>query len=326
MDTKDIKQNGQCGKCVTNLLSVLESMNSRPKVLLDAMGVTMNNSNGSNTSFWQVAKDGSGVRINIPHIKKPVYDSTNTGINSVGFGGTSLSRPLHGSSIDETNDSNNDREKGTKDSDSSSSSQSSTFEVFKTFRDHLPGSSSRTVATSPSPSTEIDTTVDDAKKYLSLKIDCMKCSTEGPEGNARAFVKGPDPLSITLCSNRLEGVKNIEEVLVHELIHVFDVHSRKWDLTDCHTLAKSEVRAAREAECADNNLSFTKRYCVQEKARLATGNMFPKTGRDCVGKVFEEAMKDYAPFPNEMGPTDEKKNDERQNMIRGRVFKSSYKY
>ena len=112
--------------------------------------------------------------------------------------------------------------------------------------------------------------------------------------------------------------------MVHELIHVYDVHSRKWDLFDCETLAKSEVRAARDAECANTSLNFTKRFCVRDRARVATTNMFPEKGGDCVGKVFEEALKDYAPFTSDAGFND-KSRRQRQNTISGRVFQSSYK-
>jgi len=134
-----------------------------------------------------------------------------------------------------------------------------------------------------------------------MEIQCSWCGDEGPEGSARAFVKGPDPMSITLCANRLQSLEEVEEVLVHELIHVYDVRVRKGsdalDLRQCDQLAYSEVRAAREAECF-NSSRFTKAYCVRDRAAVATSNMFPKDGRHCVAQVYEEAMKDLSPFNN----------------------------
>lgn len=100
-------------------------------------------------------------------------------------------------------------------------------------------------------------------------------------------------------------------------MHVYDVHYRNWDLTNCYTLAKSEVRAAREAECADASLSFTKRYCAKEKARVATKNMFPDLGNKCVAAVFEEAMADKAPF------FDKERSQSDENTA-GRSFQSTY--
>lgn len=68
------------------------------------------------------------------------------------------------------------------------------------------------------------------------------------------------------------------------------------DLRDCRQLARSEVRAAREAECRNSFAQFTANICVKEKATIATRNMFPEEGRKCVCDVFEEAMNDMAPF------------------------------
>ena len=68
------------------------------------------------------------------------------------------------------------------------------------------------------------------------------------------------------------------------------------DLRQCHSLAYSEVRAAREAECDSSLTNFTKGICVKDKAGVATGNMFPDGGRGCVCDVFEVAMADLAPL------------------------------
>merc|ERR1712113_708287 len=37
-------------------------------------------------------------------------------------------------------------------------------------------------------------------QHIPLSITCKVCGTEGPEGSSRAYVSGPSPLSITLCS------------------------------------------------------------------------------------------------------------------------------
>mmetsp|Transcript_64432 Transcript_64432/g.77392 ORF Transcript_64432/g.77392 Transcript_64432/m.77392 type:complete len:217 (+) Transcript_64432:228-878(+) len=50
----------------------------------------------------------------------------------------------------------------------------------------------------------------------SIKIEFRPCSDDGAEGGARAFVAGPDPLSMVICTNRLSCVEEAElsEVLV----------------------------------------------------------------------------------------------------------------
>ena len=91
----------------------------------------------------------------------------------------------------------------------------------------------------------------------------------------------------------------MEEALVHELVHVHDVLVKKLNLRDCHDLAYSEVRAAREAECHSFYTSFFKnssKWCIRERAKTATESMFPKEGGKCVDDVFRRAFEDEEPF------------------------------
>ena len=140
-------------------------------------------------------------------------------------------------------------------------------------------------------------TVNSSTDFESLKIECRPCSNTGPESGARAFVMGPSPLSIILCSNRLSyhDSTEMEQVLVHELVHVYDIRVHQLDLRSCENLAYSEVRAARDAECKDAWLAG--RYCVPNKAYMATANLFPpKEAKACMARVFDDAMADTAPL------------------------------
>ncbi|KAL7475385.1 hypothetical protein ACHAW6_001302 [Cyclotella cf. meneghiniana] len=130
-----------------------------------------------------------------------------------------------------------------------------------------------------------------------VTIECQTCGFDTrAEAGARAYVRGPDPLGIVLCSNRLATQGEVDEVLIHELIHVYDIVAQNMDLRRCRSLAYSEVRAARDAECSASLTSFTRNMCAKEKATLATKNMFPEEGRGCVCDVFEEAIRDVAPL------------------------------
>jgi hypothetical protein len=86
----------------------------------------------------------------------------------------------------------------------------------------------------------------------------------------------------------------------------------------CQDLARSEVRAAREAECHYNATATTDntdtatatissapaewwfahswRDCVRQKAIRSTSLMCPTTAAQCVDAVFTEAMADTAPL------------------------------
>lgn len=129
-----------------------------------------------------------------------------------------------------------------------------------------------------------------------LKILCRPCSNIGPEGGARAVLIDSVPLEVVLCTNRL-NTKDIEEVLVHELIHVYDYTNRRCDLSTCEGLAFTEVRAAREAECNQFfPFQWLKKQCVRNNSTRSTANLFPNDAAKCVDTVLEKAMLDHAPF------------------------------
>jgi hypothetical protein len=160
-----------------------------------------------------------------------------------------------------------------------------------------------TSANTPAPPNNKDQLVqqqsDKDTNCESLQIECRPCASVGPESGARAFVMGPTPLSIVLCSNRLtyQTPEEMEQVLVHELVHIYDVRVQRLELRggNCENLAYSEVRAAREAECKDAWLAG--RYCIPQKAVQATANLFPAAqAKACMQRVFDAAMADTAPF------------------------------
>ncbi|CAB9504733.1 Mitochondrial inner membrane protease ATP23 homolog [Seminavis robusta] len=134
-----------------------------------------------------------------------------------------------------------------------------------------------------------------------IRIECRPCEETGPEQGARALIMGPNPLSIIACTNRLAVHDRAEmsEVLVHELVHAYDVRRLRLDFSDCESTAYSEVRAAREAECYTGSKwapTLLQEFCVKQRAIAATNNVFPTWGRKCVRSVFADAYKDPRPF------------------------------
>lgn len=131
---------------------------------------------------------------------------------------------------------------------------------------------------------------------LTIELKCRKCASTGPEGGARAFLMGPQPLSVILCHNRIDSEPTeISEILTHELIHLYDVQTLQLDLQECENLAYSEVRAAKAAECRGWSSNWQP-YCAKQKATNATHNLYPKEARSCVNRVFETAFNDNRPF------------------------------
>ena len=126
-------------------------------------------------------------------------------------------------------------------------------------------------------------------------LSCRKCKDTGAEGKSRALLLN-SPLEIVLCTNRLTK-DHYQEAITHELIHAFDFTTRRYDFSTCEGLARSEVRAAREAECAKEIHFFgIKNRCIQRKATKSTETLHPTNGEGCVRKVLFQAMRDLAPF------------------------------
>jgi hypothetical protein len=163
-------------------------------------------------------------------------------------------------------------------------------------------SSKATTTTNTNTNTNTNTCIEQEQEqeYEWLQVSCRTCTDQGPEGSARAFVMGPSPLSVVVCSNRLRArgrdnqLEEMREILTHELIHVYDVRKLLLDLRDCQNLAYSEVRAAREAEC--QSWFYGMRSCIRSKALTATNNMFPKEGQACLKRVFDAALADKRPL------------------------------
>lgn len=132
-------------------------------------------------------------------------------------------------------------------------------------------------------------------------VSCQDCSQTSRDVNqtTRAILRDTFPLEIAICCNRLNE-SEIEEVLVHELIHAYDYSGNRCDFSSCKGLAYSEVRAAREAECSKGYFpfEFMRQSCIRDCAIRSTSNLFPSAQSTiCVDAVLSEAMKDLQPLP-----------------------------
>ncbi|KAL7527367.1 hypothetical protein ACHAWF_002151 [Thalassiosira exigua] len=240
----------ECQKCRSYLTRALERVGSQPQSLLRALGVASHrNGNSERTTsnrLYEPTANGQGVMISLR--------------NSEGVVGGDLMSPdhMHGDQIPSSAsvDAQNANEEdpvtlGRRFTDAATLLADG---IRHSAEDLL---SDRAVPKggilSTSPAAEPDQPLESSRKGITtIAIECQKCGSETrAEAGARAYVRGPEPLSIVLCSNRLSSQREVDEALTHELVHIFDVHSRGMNLRDCRQLAYSEVRAAREAECSN---------------------------------------------------------------------------
>jgi len=110
-----------------------------------------------------------------------------------------------------------------------------------------------------------------------VPISCTDCGDIGPEGNAKALTR-IEPLEIEICRNRNSSAEDIEKSLVHELVHVFDYQTKRYDLFSCDGLASSEIRAAREAECSGRFMfNWSRERCIRQRAVASTAVRFEES-------------------------------------------------
>ena len=105
------------------------------------------------------------------------------------------------------------------------------------------------------------------------------------------------PPQVVLCSDQLPTKDFIDEVLRHELTHVYDFISSKCNMYECEGLAYSEVRAARNGECMGGiyTIPYFQKKCAMTKANKSTYNIFPLEGPACVQRVLDKAFEDHDP-------------------------------
>ncbi|GKY90837.1 hypothetical protein MPSEU_000056500 [Mayamaea pseudoterrestris] len=296
----------QCRSCVNLLKQVLQSADSKPSQLLASLF------NDESRLVWRAAPNG--IEVQIP-VEQQQQQST-------------VPRRLSRLHPPEVNDDIPVRPKAANTGITRPSMLSNIF------------ASEQQLATS-AVSDNATPTNNEQQPTEWMSVRCQPCKLTGPEGGARAFVMGPTPLSVVVCTNRLRSNvtsnswsnngdetttaaaaaarQEMEEILTHELVHVHDVRMLQLDLRDCESLAYSEVRAAREAECFSHSDSYatlqppatpawytlgmrsnknTKQSCASRTAETATSNLFPQRNmaKDCVNKVFDQAYGDARPF------------------------------
>lgn len=273
----------ECQSCFGYLSAALDRIGSRPRALLKEIGAVSPGDGGG--KFYRPSADGQGVLVDLKRRNPAVKSGTETALNTtVGREDGISQQPAEEEEFKVTL-----VRRLTKAANLLALQPDDVFEP-----EGVLTTSPAAVRHTKRPAADPGRGGDDV---TTIAIECRPCGTSSrAESGARAFVMGPEPLSIVLCSNRMSSQSEIEEVLVHELVHIYDVHSRDMDLRDCRTLAYSEVRSAREAECSGCLNSFFAGICTREKATVATRNIFPERARQCVASVFDDAFADHAPF------------------------------
>jgi len=132
-----------------------------------------------------------------------------------------------------------------------------------------------------------DSSCDSLKKGLV----CDFCSKQGTHQNTVAYYSADDK-KITLCHNRVDSKQNMEDNVIHELVHAYDNCKQDKFFLDCKLRACSEIRASRIGECRGR---WDRANCVRESA-LSSTKIYCENAESFIAEAFESCYKDVAPL------------------------------
>ena len=198
-----------CHECLAYLTHALDMVGSRPGSLLRSMGIILHDDGkggGRKNKLYELMEGGRGVMISLEEkgndnndmdiINNNYEQRQNTSSNNeilLPFASHETMRRR------QTTDPGND-----------------VGDVVLTTSPAIIHRPIFSAATSPPPPAAT------SKKITTIAIECVECKSDTrAEAGARAFVSGPDKLGIVLCSNRLSSQEEVDEVLVHELVHIY---------------------------------------------------------------------------------------------------------
>jgi hypothetical protein len=107
------------------------------------------------------------------------------------------------------------------------------------------------------------------------------------------FKRSDDSREIILFANKLKTKNEIEETLIHELIHAHDDCVKKLNLNIPEDIACSEIRAATHAECSMEENEEEKRNCVTSvafKSIKMQPNINEEKGKSIIDKMMKKCF------------------------------------
>jgi len=129
---------------------------------------------------------------------------------------------------------------------------------------------------------------------LKKGLQCDSCVRQGSHKNTVAYYHA-DLQKVTLCANRVTEKSNLEENIIHELIHAYDSCKQKDFFMQCKLRACSEIRASRLGECRTH---WDRANCVRQSA-LASTKIYCPNSESIVNEMMETCYKDISPLTKE---------------------------
>ena len=236
----------ECQKCVAYLTRALDKVGSRPQSLLRALGVVPQSNISNESKLYETDKNGRGVIIRLENSKDSVAAASGHAHGDTVKQHLQVSKDVSLTGTNGTLSKKGSREKTSlptyqTQSEQKQSPAHSNVTLGRRFtnaatilaegirhsaedilNDGALPSNGGVLTTSPAMENNPKEDGPEKDDVTTIAIECMSCGSDSrAEAGARAFVKGPEPLSIVLCSNRLSSQREVDEVLVHELVHIY---------------------------------------------------------------------------------------------------------
>jgi len=156
--------------------------------------------------------------------------------------------------------------------------------------------------TSPRAKALIDYIYFTGRHSLASGVTCRQCKGTAAEAKGKRGYYDPNFKRVVICCDQMSSYHDVEETLVHELVHAFDAN-RGGNLSILQRLACSEVRASVLGQCAQVWPSFSKRKCVFDDAVASTSqHVDTQEAARVVSEIFENCYHDRTPFHNAQRP------------------------
>eukprot|EP00128_Syssomonas_multiformis_P010597 Colp12_sorted_trinity150504_noHs@163 len=130
-------------------------------------------------------------------------------------------------------------------------------------------------------------------KTILKGITCRPCVGTTMEGSSGYY--DSNSRRVVICCDHIKNEEDLNDTVVHELIHAYDRCRSFGDFSNLYNRACSEVRASSIGQCDKVTFAYRKRACVRQEA-INSMRKHTATPAEFVEAVFEQCYADKTPF------------------------------
>ncbi|KAI8335142.1 peptidase M76 [Chlamydoabsidia padenii] len=101
---------------------------------------------------------------------------------------------------------------------------------------------------------------------------------------------------VVLCCDNIRSTEQLEETLVHELVHAFDASRKGTFSSICHLIACGEIRASALGQCDGIRPDHKRQQCIIRDAVQSTQVHCGDAAARIVEQVYAKCIKDASPL------------------------------